>query len=546
MNAQVAAELEVELETEAPKKRKAPRKKRKVGEEDEAYKPEAEADYGRSGFSHKARPAAGHIEFCAKCNCRFTVTQYNKVDPDGNGLLCSACGALDVPGRAAVKPKAKPAARKKRAKATLDGQASLIPSLQDTCIKLIAKHIEDVEALGDIGQMNMDKICQIISRNRSLTNETVQLFFEANLKSLSLYDCAKIDTIRLGQIAQFCPNLQFLRLHMCGQITDTNVLFFAKHLKQLNHIILRGCFLVTIQAWTTFFSDLGPQLVGFEMSSSSRFNIETTQALVSHCPQLQTLSLAKLTHLTDEMVAALAPLTSLKTLDISHSGAVITDQSVIALLASVGSTLESLNLSALRELTDNVLLLGILPYCTNLQYLYLNDLDLLTDEGVHNFFSCWIGRNPALLSCQMERCPKVKDAGLGALLAHSGTNLRNLVINSMDELSHEAMLQLASGSNQLTAIQTSADTMEQTDSTKARDEEVAAAATTTTNALPNGSLALCKELDISWIRAVDDTVIHRILANLKNLEILRVWGNNRITECEQSTGKCVIVGRESG
>ena len=35
-------------------------------------------------------------------------------------------------------------------------------------VKLIGKYIEDVEQLGDIGSVNMDKVCRIISKSRQL------------------------------------------------------------------------------------------------------------------------------------------------------------------------------------------------------------------------------------------------------------------------------------------------------------------------------------------------------------------------------------------
>ena len=499
LNAQVAAELSAQLEAEPPKKRRRVAKKKK-GEEDEAYEPEDERDYGRSAFSHKNRPAPGKIDFCAKCNCRFTVTIYDKVDPESGGLLCSVCGSADK-GKAAER-KAKPAIRKKRAKALLDGEIANVPKLGDSCIQLIAEHIEDVEVLGDIGHVNMDKICQIISRNRSLTSETVQLFFDPSLKTLSLYDCAKISGQKYMQLAQMCPNLETLRLHMCGQITDENILFFAKHLTNLKHIILRGSFLVTVHGWTQFFEMVGARLEGFELSSTSRFNFDTIQALVANCPNLTTLTLSKLTHLNDEMVASLASLTQLTHLDLSHSGETINDASVIEVLSQVGPQLVTLDLSGLRELTDDVLISGVLLHCTNIQNLILNDLDLLTDEGVCLFFHDWNARNPALLTCQLERCPKVKDAAIASLLNHSGSNLRHLNLNSLDELSHEIMLKVPD------------------------------------------SLPQCKTLDISWVRSVNDTIVQRICENLKTLEQLKVWGCNRVTECV-SGGSCLIIGRET-
>lgn len=502
----VAEELTAVLEQERPKKRtkvtNAKTKKRKKGEEDDAYEPEDEPDYGRSGFSRKSRPAAGQIDFCAQCNCRFTVTVYNKATDDG--LLCSACGSADTPDKAVARSKPKPATKKRRAKAALDGNLDQLPKLQDLTIKCIAKHIEDIEMLGDIGHINMDKICQIISRNRSLTNDTIQLFLDASLKTLTLYDCAKINPQRLTQIAQMCPHLSTLRLHMVGQVTDTVLHFYANHLQNLTSLALRGCFLITVGGWTKFFETVGSRLELLEMSDSSRFKADTALALVQNCVNLTHLTLAKLTHLDDEAVAHLSALRNLKSLDLSHSGALITDDVIIALLASAGAHLETLNLSGLRELTDRTLMEGILPHCTNLRHLYLNDMDLLTDEGVSTFFGSWTTNSP-LLTLEVERCPLLTDGALAALLAHSGANLRSLNLNSLDEVTNEGILKI-----------------------------------TEANAIP-----LCETLDVSWVRAVDDLVIRRLLENAKMLRKLLVWGNNRVTECETS-GSCLIIGRETG
>lgn len=504
LDAAVAEELTAVFENERPKRKSratAP-KKRKKGEEDEAYDPENEPDYGRSGFSRKNRPAAGQIEFCAKCNCRFTVTIYNKTDDTG-ALLCSACGSVGDGVKVPSRSKVAPAVKKKRAKAILDGDTDPVPKLQDISIRCIAKHIEAVEVLGDIGHINMDKICQIISRNRSLTNDTVQLFLDSSLKSLSLYDCAKIGRDRLIQVAQMCPHLTELKLHMVGQIDDTVLDFYGKHLQNLTSLALRGCFLITVKAWSKLCEVIGPRLELLEISDTSRFNEDTAQQLVQHCPNLKSLTLRKITHLNDAAIAHFADLKHLTKLDISHAGGQISDATIISLITNIGSTLEVLDISALRELTDAVLVDGVGKYCSKLNSLSVNDLDLLTDDGVAQFFNNWTVNSP-LIFFAIERCPLVHKEALGAILKHSGSTLRFLNLNSMDELTHEGILQITAP----------------------------------------GALPLCETLDISWIRAVDDVVLNRLFENARGLTKLLIWGNNRCTELVVSE-KCLIVGKET-
>ena len=41
-------------------------------------------------------------------------------------------------------------------------------SISDITLKVISQHINDVEALGDIGGLNVEEIAKAIAKNRSL------------------------------------------------------------------------------------------------------------------------------------------------------------------------------------------------------------------------------------------------------------------------------------------------------------------------------------------------------------------------------------------
>jgi len=53
---------------------------------------------------------------------------------------------------------------------------------------MITRYINDVEALGNIGNINMDQIAKAISKNRSLTPENAHLFYDVQNTTLTLYD----------------------------------------------------------------------------------------------------------------------------------------------------------------------------------------------------------------------------------------------------------------------------------------------------------------------------------------------------------------------
>lgn len=51
-----------------------------------------------------------------------------------------------------------------------------LPSLVSLCVQVVSRHIDDIDAFGDIGALNMDAINKAISKNRSLYVR-VGLFF---------------------------------------------------------------------------------------------------------------------------------------------------------------------------------------------------------------------------------------------------------------------------------------------------------------------------------------------------------------------------------
>lgn len=46
-----------------------------------------------------------------------------------------------------------------------------------------------------LGRSDVDKICQVISRNRSLNDHTLKLFLDPGITRLNLYDCSSKYTL---------------------------------------------------------------------------------------------------------------------------------------------------------------------------------------------------------------------------------------------------------------------------------------------------------------------------------------------------------------
>lgn len=133
-------------ETNGSKKKK----KASKGDEDDDYD-DGPPVAKKPGRYDDRKP--GHITICRECGRKFTVTRYTASHWSGEGQLCDPCAKESKPTNGAAGG-AEPV-KKKRAKRAVQGPEekteSSIVSLQASCINLIAKNIDGIEALGDIG-----------------------------------------------------------------------------------------------------------------------------------------------------------------------------------------------------------------------------------------------------------------------------------------------------------------------------------------------------------------------------------------------------------
>ncbi|KAG0034095.1 hypothetical protein BGZ82_005870 [Podila clonocystis] len=340
-----------------------------------------------------------------------------------------------------------------------------------------------IQAFGDISDLSMAKICKIICRNRSLNTDTIQLFLDPRHTELSLYDCTDIEAAGLLNIAQFCPKIRSLNLIRCGRILDETINYYTEHLTDLSSLNLSGPFMVTDTAFSKLFEKVGERFRQFCLEHSYRFTLKAVTTLCQSCPQLSRLELGKCTLMDDEWLAPIANLTGLTSLGLSHpkdAGKGLTTEPMVKLLLAVGSGLESLDLEGCVALEDAVLTEAIRPSCVRLERLNISGCEEFTTEGVTALFTDW-NVNPAI--------------------AHSHETLDELNINSLEELTKDALLSLSRCEN-------------------------------------------LTKLDVSWVRAMDDEVLERLVQLNLKLEQVVVWGDHRITECCPTRKGLRVMGRE--
>ncbi|TFK45936.1 RNI-like protein [Heliocybe sulcata] len=510
----------------APKKRKvadkgkgkgkaAAKKKGKKDDDDASYDEEEDAytaiskQLWRGNGSAGAKPPVGSFETCAKCEKQFTVTKYTMAARPGPGWLCHKCAKAS-----GADPFKKPAAPRKRKapeekRKVVSFEERTLPSLASLCIKIITKHIDDVEALGDVGAMNLDEIAKSISRNRSMTPENVQLFYDVQNTRLTLYDVTNLTPEAFISMGMLNPNLTSLHLDYCGRLDSSAIEAWNTSLPALQRVELLGPFLVRAEAWKSFFES-HPQLQGFLITQSPRFDLKCMQSLVENCKGLTELRLKEVGKMGDAFLTEIVRWEgSLKRLDLSDpgSGKSLSDEACIEMMRAIGSQLEHLDLSGHEYVTDEFLKDGLTPHAGSLTSLALANLPDMTDAGVAYLFDVWRGvvpekpeeeedmdadrekgTNPPLTSLDMSRNPELSTAAFSAVMAHSSRTLQHLNINGWKAVSQDSLTKLAKMAKEL------------------------------------------RTLDVGWCREVNDFVVKDILDNCEKVKDIDVWGCNRLTE----------------
>ncbi|OCF32992.1 DNA repair protein RAD7 [Kwoniella heveanensis BCC8398] len=463
---------------------------------------------GSGGVQPGPLKPVGEFMDCGQCTKRFTVTAYTKEHPSKpSTFLCvNCCYALGIdpfakPRKTAVKKKAS-GKKEDRAKIIHYEERKGVLPLGDLCIQMIGKYIEDVEQLGDIGGINMDKVCKIICKGRRLTTETAPLFYAADRDSLEMYDCTNLNSDAFISMGKLCPNLISLHLHLCGQLSTEALSAWAKSLKSIKRLELYAPFLVRKEGWINFIKTAGKRLEGLLVTQSPRIDLEVVQTLAKSCPNLTELRLAEVGQLNVDCLAALRTLQKLKMLDLSSPGSTLSDEAIIGLLASSGKTIEILDLSDNPELTD-LILPAIVKYCPRLHSLSLRNLVELTDEGVAAFFQSLKAQgHEGLTHIDFEKGHDLQDKALHALVDHSGKTVEKLSLLGWRGVTKETLNDLTRCSH-------------------------------------------LKEVDLGWCRDVTDFTIKDILDSCGKVQVIRVWGCNQLTDAVPRKKGVKVIGIET-
>ncbi|CCF60061.1 hypothetical protein KAFR_0I02820 [Kazachstania africana CBS 2517] len=417
--------------------------------------------------------------------------------------------------------------KKKRAANLLNRQENVLPTLQNLCVlkitenistwrsdsynkkNLVFNHLRDV--LGGISTANLNNLANALSRNRALDDETLQLFLKTDLTHLTFHDCSKISFDGYKTLAIFSPHLTSLSLQMCGQLNNEALLYLAEKLPNLNSLYLDGPFLVNEATWDEFFASMRGRLKEFYVSNTHRFVDKSLTSLLVNCHEsLQSLGLSRLDsvfnysllpqYLINENFHTLA-------IEYPSNEEDVQDEVIINILGQVGRSLKNLTLRGCIELTDSMIINGMVAFLsgensknTTLKTLILDDLDQVTADSLVYFFSQV--SLPCLEICSLRRCEKVGDMAIVELFLNAAKDsLKSLHLNSMKELTKEAF-----------------------------------------NVLNCPNL---EYIDLGFVRCVDNHVVELLGNNNPKLKLMDVFGDNLVTEKAKIRDRLTVIGRQS-
>ncbi|WFD45198.1 UV-damaged DNA-binding protein rad7 [Malassezia psittaci] len=435
---------------------------------------------------------------CGRCNTVFSATRYTRIDPS-MGPLCIACkDAVPKPAAQAVTSEKKRAPKRSR---NIVERQLVVPSLQSLTINVIAQHIDRTQALGGLSARNLDALSKVISKNRRLNDDTMQLFLTSEARRLALYDCSAVTSDAFQSIATFAPHVTDLLLHYCGQLD--NAAFKSLFALNIHSIDLYGPYLVRKEIWHTFLTQYGHRLKRLKLRETPRFDRACIEALVKHAPQLSELGLAQIGALDDDGARELHALIHLTYLDLSQPGVSAPSISpkslhadtLVYLLQNLQTSLSTLRLDFNAEITDEFC--PALTQCRNLKVLSMEGALGITSDAwkvcFENMKSC------ALEEVALGHCHLTDEAFVA--LINAAPNLRFLSIKNNQHLTSSAFDALAERAPPL------------------------------------------QVLEVSFVRSVDDGVLQRLVNALPTLDTLYIFGCNQVKPSFRSD-KVTIVGRE--
>lgn len=474
-----------------------------------------EDEAAKSLFNESLAPLPAQMENCEICDKRFTVTAYSRPGPDG-GLLCPKCTKeIDKEENAARKKKKTNAGRARRQIQSnlLDGIYPGAKNLMTLCIETLAKNVDQAEDFGDLPASLVDKLAAILSKRRLMNSATLNLFLRPDFEKVTVYDGAKLSSDDYIRIFQIVPKVKHLRIRNAVQFKNKVMDHLLATVVELETLSLHGANLIDDERWNQFLTEKGSHLRALKVYyQDGHFGDEQIELLTAACPKLERLKIINNQKVTDAGLHQIAEIPTLQHLSLEIYPGETHSEPYVDILNSIGPGLRTLSLGTVH-LLDDAVLHAIHENCQNIYKLRITDNEVMTDQAFADLFTNWY--NPPLRYVDFHKCrhldstaPTGNPEGIGfsslgfeALMAHSGSALKYINVNSCRHISQESFEKVFAGDKVYPEL---------------------------------------LEMNISFCQQVNDFIVGSVFRSCPALKTLKVFGDFGVRDVRVPKGRILI------
>ncbi|XP_057748477.1 DNA repair protein rhp7-like [Arachis stenosperma] len=371
----------------------------------------------------------------------------------------------------------------------LTGRKFLAPSLQELCLDILARNVDDIASLDSVPDSLRHRLSQLLCDSDRITDHFFGLLVCGSPTEIRLRNCSWLSEEHFIKCFQMCDttNLVVLQLDQCGRCLADYVIY-ATLAQSRGHL---------------------PRLTSLSITGACRLSDLGLRALVSSAPALRSVNLSRCSLLTssgifhlaeslrsllkelylDEcngidaalVLPALLELEHLEVLSVA-SVKTVCDEFVKDYITARGHNLKELVLQNCVNVTDASIKI-IAEHCPGLCVLDIMHLETLTDLSI-GYLSNHCRALHTLKLCRNH----FSDEAIAAFLETSGESLQELSLNSVKKVGYHTALSLASHAKNLRA------------------------------------------LDLSWCRNLTDNALGLIVDSCSSLISLNLFGCTQVTD----------------
>ncbi|KAJ7979250.1 F-box/LRR-repeat protein 13 [Quillaja saponaria] len=364
-----------------------------------------------------------------------------------------------------------------------------VPSLQELCIVILAKHADAIVSLEMVPDALRNKLSQLLCDSRRMNSHFFDLLVRGSPTEICLKDCSWLTEEHFVKSFQGCDtsNLGVLQLDQCGRCIPDYVL------------------LATIAQS----SNKLPGLTTLSLTGACRLSDLGLSALVSSAPALRSINLSQCSLLTSVSINILAD--------------------------SLGSILRELYLDDCESI-DAMLILPALKKLEHLEVLSVAGLQTVCDQFIREYITA---RGRSIKELVLTNCVKLTDSSL-KVIAEQCPGLCALNLMNLLKLTDSSICYLANGCRAIHTLKLCRNAFS--------DEAIAAfleingdflnelSLNNVKKVSQNTAMSLSRHgrrlhtLDLSWCRSLSDHAVGLIVDSCLSLRVLKLFGCTQITD----------------